>query len=396
MSSFVLQSDRLWIGDGNQLDGHVVVQDDRIVAVERGKYHGELPTIDLEGLALSPGMIDLMTLGGFDKSLLRDDPLEIAREYVKLGVTSCQFCTGTLPWDAQLKIGENVLAAMRHECKNGARMIGLYLEGPFQQPERTGASLSEHALPPSEQNVGRVLADFSEVMTMINVSPGTEGDVQAVQRLREAGKVVSMAHSDAPADRVLACVEAGTSVLGHVWNSNSGLIGDSGVQQPTIEHVALTDDRVCSIHMICDGSHVHPVMVRLVLRCRGTETICLVTDAVQRAGCTDGEYLFEDGRTFVKRGGVGRTDTGGLCGSGLLLPDHLRNFVKFTGLEPHEAIRCVTYNPARSIGWDDRIGILAPGRSADLVAWDDNLQVQRVWRAGVEVENLNSLAEVKL
>ena len=157
MPSFVLQCDRLWIGDGTKSSGHVVVQDDRITAVDRGKYRGEWPTIDLDGLALSPGMIDLMTLGGFDKSILRDDPLEIAREYVKLGVTACQFCTGTLPWDVQVKVGENVLAAMRHKGTDAALVIGLYLEGPFQQPERTGASLSENALPPTEQNVSRVL-----------------------------------------------------------------------------------------------------------------------------------------------------------------------------------------------------------------------------------------------
>jgi N-acetylglucosamine-6-phosphate deacetylase len=205
-----------------------------------------------------------------------------------------------------------------------------------------------------------------------------------------------MAHSNAMADRAQACLDAGASVLGHVWDNNSGRIGDSGVQQPTIEHVALVDERVRFIHLICDGTHVDPLMVRLVLRCRGVESVCLVTDACTRAGCPDGKFIWDDGRQFYKKNGVGRTDTDWLCGSALLLPDHLRNFVKFTGLPPHEAIRTVTLNPARSLGLDKQMGLLAPGRYADLVAWDDKLRVRRVWRGGQEVPVNSNIQEVWL
>jgi N-acetylgalactosamine-6-phosphate deacetylase len=139
---------------------------------------------------------------------------------------------------------------------------------------------------------------------------------------------------------------------------------------------------------------VHPVLVRLTLRCRGIETICLVTDAVPRAGCPDGEYIWDDGRRFYKEGGVGRTDKGWLTGSALLLPDMLRNFVKFTGLAPEVAVRAVTFNPAASLGLDGKIGLIAPGRRADLVAWDKAIQVRRVWREGEEIEELSDVAEI--
>jgi N-acetylglucosamine-6-phosphate deacetylase len=160
--------------------------------------------------------------------------------------------------------------------------------------------------------------------------------------------------------------------------------------------VGLIDERVRYLHLICDGTHVHPVMVRLVVRARGAGAICLVTDAIVRAGCDDGPYTNDDGRTFNKKGGVGRTDTGWLCGSGLLLPDHLRLFMKFTGLPPEEAIRTVTGNPADSLGLGDRIGFLRPGLSADFVAWDHRMRVRRVWRAGREVKPISEFAEVTL
>ena len=396
MTRTVLDNATLWPGDGRAFSGHLVLSGAQIESAGPGRYHGDLPAIDLGGLALSPGMIDLMVLGGFNRSILRDDPLDLARAYLRLGVTSCQLCIGTLPWEAMRRIAANTAAAQAHAGSGAARVIGLYLEGPFQHPDLTGASLRENSLPPSAANVERILDEFGGAVSMVNVAPGTDGDSGAIRRLCGAGKVVSMAHSNAPAERVLECVAAGTSVLGHVFDNNSGLIGDSGVQQPTIEHVALTDERVRFIHMICDGAHVHPQLMKLVLRCRGTQALCLVTDAVPRAGCPDGPFTWDDGRQFYKKGGVGRTDKGGLCGSALLLPDHFRNFVRFTGAAPQDAIRTVTHNPAASLGLSGRIGLLAPGCAADLAAWDDGLRVRRVWRAGVEVQDVSPHGEVEL
>jgi N-acetylglucosamine-6-phosphate deacetylase len=253
----------------------------------------------------------------------------------------------------------------------------------------------DYALPATEQNV-RFVLDLGPAVTMVNVAPGIENDAAAVRRFREAGKTVSMAHSDAPADRVLACIEAGTSVLGHAWDNNAGRIGDSGVQQPTLEHVALVDERVRFLHLICDGTHVDPLMIRLTLRCRGVESICLVTDSNIRSGCADGEFVSDDGRTWCKRGGVIRTETGWLSGSALLLPDMFRNFVKFTGMRPEIAIRTVTFNPATCLGREGDLGLLGAGRVADLVAWDERLRVRGVWRAGHEVANVSDLSEVGL
>ena len=397
MPRHVLNNAQIWIGDGTAIpDGHLILSNGRIEIVGDEPYEGDLPVTNLEGASLSPGMIDLMCLGGFGKSIMRDKPLDIARDYLRLGVTSVQFCTGTLPWPAMQRIHQNIKEAMAYKGGDAATTLGFYLEGPFQHPELTGASLKENSLPPTPENVKRILDEFGDVLSMINVSPGVDGDAAAIRAFVSAGKVVSMAHSNAPADRVVTCIESGTTILGHAFDNNSGLIGDSGVQQPTIEHVAFTDERIRFIHMILDGQHVHPVLVRLVERCRGFQSICVVTDAVPLAGAPDGNYTWDDGRLFYKKNGVGRTDKHGLTGSGLLLPDMLRNFVKFTGLTPEKAIRTVTLNPATSLGLEDRIGQIAPGRTADLVAWDEDLKVQRVWRQGEELDNVSDFAEISV
>jgi N-acetylglucosamine-6-phosphate deacetylase len=225
----VIDNAVVWPGDGRAFRGHVAIVGDRIAAVAPGPWPGGEPAtvFDARGRAVSPGLVDLMVLGGFDRSILRDDPLDIAREYLTLGVTACQFCTGTLPWDAQVQVGRNVSRARAADDAAAARVVGLYLEGPFQHPDFTGASLRENSLPPTPDNVARVLDALGDTTTMINVSPGMPDSPTAVRQFAAAGKTVSMAHSAAPAADVIACVEAGTTVLGHVFDNNSGLIGDS-------------------------------------------------------------------------------------------------------------------------------------------------------------------------
>jgi N-acetylglucosamine-6-phosphate deacetylase len=272
----------------------------------------------------------------------------------------------------------------------------MYWAGPFDLPHMVGAGSPDWVRVSTPENVARMIAEFGRSMTMINVAPGQDHDAEAVRTLVAAGTVVSMAHSDVDAPRIEACLAAGTTVLGHCWNNNRGTQAEPGVVQPTLEHVALTDERIRYVHLICDGTHVHPVLVRLIRRCRGVEAICLVTDCVTKAGCADGPYRNPDGREFHKADGVGRTGTGQLCGSGLLLPDHLRNFVRFTGTPPAAAIRTVTLNPAASLGLDGELGLIAPGRRADLALWDDRLRLRRVWRNGHELADISDFAEITL
>lgn len=396
MTRYVLDHADLWFGDGSRCAGYVVIADDLIETVGRGRYTGTLPTTDLHGAALSPGMIDLMLLGGFGKSIMKDDPLDIARSAVRMGVTTLQFAGGMLGWDGNGRVAQNIRTAMKYDQPDAAAVVGWYPEGPFEHPEMTGASLAEFALPPTPANVQRMLDEMGDTFRMINVSPGTEDDLNAIRTLVAAGKYVSMAHSEVSSEHATRCVDAGVTILGHYHCNNRGPYDEMGRWIPSIDEAALTDPRVRFIHLICDGQHVQPVLVKLLTQCRDLDSICLVTDAHACTGCPDGPFPWDDGRTFVKHGAFARDDTGGLCGSAMMVPDHLRNFVKFTGQAPHKAIRTATLNPAACIGLETTCGLIAPGRVADLVVWDEKLNVRRVWRAGCEVAELLDLAEVRL
>ncbi len=383
----ILDNATLWIGDGRRFDGHVVIHDGVIESVHKDRFTGQGDVVDMRGAVLSPGLIDLMANGGFGQSLIGGDMKAFARAYLKLGVTSCQLCCGTRPWSVLGESADNCRTAASFDGPDTTRITGLYMEGPFLHPNCKGAHLPEYLKAPSADNIRLVLERFGDIMRMMNVSPGSDGAWEAIRSLRDAGKVITMAHSDASAEEILACIEAGTTQLGHAWDNNDGRQTESGSPQPTLEHVSMIDMRVRFIHLICDGAHVHPVLIRLVLHCRGIESICIVTDALPMTGIKEMRTTYDDGRDVFRRDGAWRVGkTGGLMGTALLLPDQFRNFVRITGAAPHEAVRTVTGNPAAALGLDDRIGLLAPGRSADLVAWDERLNIVRVWRRGVEVE----------
>jgi N-acetylglucosamine-6-phosphate deacetylase len=384
----------LWPGDGREFAGHVMVRDGRIEQVGEGRCPQPGQAMDLDGLFLSPGLIDLMLLGGFGCNILREGARDIVRGMARLGVTSVLFCGGTAGWAANFEYGRRIREAMHADLPDAARVLGWYPEGPFLDPNLT-AALPENAMPPTAENVRRFLDEIGDTFPLINVSPGLDGDTDAIHALTRADKVVSMAHSNASADRTRRCLEAGTSALGHFNCNNRGRVDDEGRRVPTIEDVALTDDRVRFLHVICDGVHTDEVFVRLCLRARGIEHVCVVTDAQPQAGCPDGPFLGEDGRTFVKAGPVARTTAGNLVGSTWMLPDHFRNFVRMTGLPPREAIRAVTRNPAASLGLGQQMGLIAPGCVADLVAWDRSLRVRRVWVGGREVTPVSPLCEAE-
>lgn len=390
----VLDRADIWMGDETSLFGHLIIDSSGSIGhVGSGPYKGSLPRVDMTGHSLSPGLIDLMLCGAFGLSILKDDLLEVARRYLRLGVTSCQFTSGSIEWPGLTRIAHRVFDAMQASEKRTdvARVLGVYFEGPFKHPGAAGAAKSSMCVPATSQNVKQAINDFGNSVPMITVSPGIEGDAQAIRRLADAGKIVTLSHSAAPADRVFGCLDAGATVVGHIWNNNGGALIEPGVQQPTLDTVALFDQRVRWLHLICDGAHVHPVFVQLAQRCRG-DSICLVSDAQPVAEMPEGfGFVLDDGQQIRRVGSAARGEgDGALFGSGCLLPQHFRNYVRFTGLPPSLAIRTVTFNPARSMGLENQVGLIAKGRAADLVAWDGQLCVKQVWRSGRAVLGSNA------
>jgi N-acetylglucosamine-6-phosphate deacetylase len=202
------------------------------------------------------------------------------------------------------------------------------------------------------------------------------GALELIAAARKAGLIVSLGHTDASHEQAQAAIKAGARHAAHVFNAmrpffhrETGVVG-----------AMLTSPDV-SVELIADGIHVDAVAMRMLLDLKTPERVILVSDGTAATGMPDGKYQLGTFEVMVK-GGVCRNAEGKLAGSTLTLDRALRNTVAL-GVPLPAALRMVTANPARQIGFGSRKGVLAAGADADLVLLDANLEVSGVMTQGV-------------
>jgi N-acetylglucosamine-6-phosphate deacetylase len=361
-------SGRLLI-DGRLFVGALVVDGGRIVEVRTGAT-GELPLPRLDADIVSPGLIDLQCNGmfglevGADAGALR----ALASRLPETGVTA--FLPTVVSGNAAHYRAVAAVVARLANAPRGARMAGLHLEGPLLSPVRAGAHDSR-AIAAADAVLDDVLDELlgAGTLKLVTLAPERPGALDRIRRLVAAGVTVSLGHTDATFEQAEAGIDAGATLVTHLFNAMSGLHH----RAPGAVGAALTDDRV-AVSLIADGLHVHSAALKLALRAKGAERIVLVTDAVAAAGTVPGSYLL-GGVPIVSDGESVRLADGTLAGSTLTMDRAVRAMVRLSGARIEDALAMASTVPAGVAGLADR-GRLAVGRRADLVLWSANLEVE--------------------
>lgn len=329
--------------------------DGLIAQAGRGPLPGDAEVrVDATGCTVTAGFVDLQCNGGYDIDLAAEPERmwELGAALPEHGVT------GWLPTivSSPLEMVERAVAAFASRPKDfrGAEPIGLHLEGPALNPLRRGAHLIGALRMPTAELVsgwtrGRGVA-------MVTLAPELSGGLEAVRALRDAGVVVAAGHTDATTAEAQQAVGAGVTMITHLFN---GMVPFSH-REPGPAGVALTDLRL-NAGVIADGVHLHPIAVRLAYAALGAQRLALVTDAAAPMGTIDA-------------GDAVRLADGTLAGSTLTLDAAVRNLVRFAGAETRGALECASSTPARILG-DVSRGVLEPGRRADVVVLDRELNV---------------------
>ena len=203
---------------------------------------------------------------------------------------------------------------------------------------------------------------------LITLAPEIEGNRSLLRYALEHGARVSLGHTDADYDQVLEAVELGADHMTHTFNAMRGIHH----RQPGAAGAALSCAALFA-ELIADGVHVHPAVAGLLLQAKGADRAVLVTDAMRAAGLSDGVYELGVNAVNVSDG-IARLADGTLAGSTLTLDRAVRNVVSWTGLSFAAAVTMASATPALSIGLNDA-GVLRPGAWADLVLWDEQLNV---------------------
>jgi N-acetylglucosamine-6-phosphate deacetylase len=375
---------QLLIG-GQLVRGAVVVDGETIVevALESAGPPRGLPARVLDAAIVTAGLIDLQINGGwgYDVGAGADALGALAARLPATGVTA--FLPTLVSADPDhYRAAFQALRSFRGRVAGGGRgdgaraaALGLHMEGPFIAAARAGAH-DRAAVEAADATL------FDEWMAggelrLVTLAPERPGALPLIRRLRERGVVVSLGHTDASFDHFTRGIDAGATMVTHLFNAMSPF----APRAPGAVGAALTDRRVTAA-LIADGVHCHPAALALALAAKGAGGLLLVTDATAAAGLGPGTYAL-GGQTIVSDGRAARlaSAAGTLAGSTLTLDEAIRTFGRLTGAPPEQALHMATEVPARLLGLASK-GRLAVGCDADLVLWTDALAVEAAFIAG--------------
>lgn len=372
--------------------GAVLIEEGRIRAVGAA---GEIEAppgarkIDARGNFVAPGFIEAHVHGGGGGDVMGGTAEHIvacAVAHARGGVTRLLPTTLTAPVEAIVRALECIEEAQKLEYP-GARIAGAHLEGPYLNPARAGAQNPAYIKPPDLEEMISILDRFP-LVRRVSLACELPGALELGQELRRRGIVASLAHTEATYHEVVQAVECGFTHATHMYSAMASVrrVGAHKVAG-AVEAVLALDELTAEV--ICDGHHVPPGMLRLLIQAKGVQRVALTTDAISAAGCGPGRYslmgldvIVDDaapdpldlspasGRYVAKL-----ADGSALAGSVATMDQAIRTAVEQAGLSITDAVKMATLVPARIHGLDRECGMLSPGLKGDVVLFDAEIRI---------------------
>ena len=369
----------------------VMIRDSEIVSVSSFVCPAvdEVKIVDCKDKFIIPGLVDVHTHGrsGTDFNDLTDEnAAALLESYARVGTTTVMATLASVPPEGFYRTAE-VINKHRNAVPGLATIAGIHLEGRYLNPVKRGAHNPEYLAPLSDPGAEDLLKKMLPLP--LHVSAALElDDGSFTELVKRLGGTLGLAHTNATFEEAVRAVERGATSFTHTFNTMPPLHH----RAPGAIGASLMCDGAYS-EIICDGLHVHPAMVRMLERLKPRDKVVLITDSMEAAGMSDGEYSIA-GLPVTVKDGKAVNHEGALAGSTLDLMTALRNYMKFCSLTLEEALPAATSNPAGMVGIDNVCGRIKTGMRADLIVLKDkeNADIDSVWAAGKRVVRYNAQA----
>lgn len=365
------------------VEGMAVVFDDTIVDIVGDHEVGAYPqaeTVDVNGLYIAPGLIDVHSHGcvGEDATTSDEEGVrKMCRSVVSDGVTSWLPTVMTYPLDGMSRAFEMFRGLIQKSTKErvdwkGAEILGVNMEGPYINPVRKGAHVEEYITSPDAAYVKQ----YQDVIRLLTIAPEVPGGMEFIREIAADTDIrLSIGHTASGYDEAMAAFDAGVTETTHLFNAMTGIHH----RNPGVAGASLTRrDVYCEL--IADTFHIHKGLFQLVADAK-KDKLVLITDSMRAAGLPDGRYDL-GGQTVTVQGIHCLLEDGTIAGSVLRLNQGVRNLYENTDLTLPEAVAAASLHPAQALGIDQRKGSIEIDKDADLVVMDEHCEVYQTYVGG--------------
>ena len=367
----------------------LLITGDKITALSEGDIEApEAQIIDAAGNYVAPGFIDIHVHGGGGHDFM-DGTIEaflgIAQLHARHGTTSMTPTTLSSEKDEL----HQILQTYEQVCggsaeadgsggSGGAAFIGMHLEGPYFAMNQRGAQDPRYIRDPDPLEYRPLLAQYPSIRRW-SAAPELNGALAFAEFVRSKGVLVALAHTDAIYEEVLQGFEKGFTHATHLYSAMSGVTRRGTARYAgAIESAFLIDEM--TVEIIADGVHLPPPLLKLVYKIKGADKTALITDAMRGAGMPPGESILgsrHDGLRVIVEDGVAKLlDRSAFAGSVATADRLVRNMIQLADVPLCDAVRMMTSTPAAIMGVADRKGVLTPGKDADIVLFDEQINIQ--------------------
>lgn len=362
-------------------NGTIVMQDGQISDIGKAsdvRIPDECEVIDVSGYVVTPGFVDLLVHGGGGRGFADTDPESIgivADYFLRHGSTTVLASLYAKPKD-QLLADLRRVADYIHDNPT-SNVIGIHMEGPYLNPALKGAMNEDYLWKPTVESWDEMWEASRGLIKIMTIAPELDGSLHVMRAAALKGVVLSIGHSTANYEQIELAIDHGAAHVTHMFNAMTQLHH----RNPGVILGAMLRNEL-KIELIADTLHVHPAVMELLLKLKGSNGIILITDSIRAGGMHEGEYEFADQKIYMK-GSRAFLPDGTLAGSTLTLNKAIKNMIKKANAKMTESVRMASLNGAKVLNIEDRKGILAVGKDADLVIMNDEFDVEMTIHQGV-------------
>ncbi len=371
--------------------GTLLVENGIILGVEEGNV--EFPDsleIDAKGNYISPGFIDIHVHGGGGHDFMdgtEEAFLKVAEIHAQHGTTSIMPTTLTAEKDDILHT-LNIYEQANLNNKKGASFIGLHLEGPYFSMEQRGAQDPKYIRDPEPSEYLEILSHSTSIKRW-SAAPERKGAIEFGKILCERGILPSMAHTDAIYEEAKNAFDNGYTLLTHFYSAMSGVTRKNAYRYAGVIEAGYLHDEL-DVEIIADGIHLPAPLLKLIYKIKGADHTALITDAMRGAGMPEGESILgniNSGIKVILEGGVAKMpDRSSFAGSVALADRLVRTMINMGEVPLVDAVKMITSTPARIMKLSDKIGRLKKGMDADILVFNQDIEMQSIFIKGNQVK----------